>query len=64
MRAVRLRADGHLELDHVAGLCGANFAGGDCHSEKTLRESAAHKFESRVALGVMEYELQAASSGF
>ena len=53
---------GACELDHVvpgeAGLCGqrANFAGGDCHSEKTLRESAQPtSLESRVAPGVMEY---------
>ena len=59
MRAVRLRADGgHLragprgagEAQTLQALCG------DCHSEKTLRESAQPtSLESRVAPGVMEY---------
>ena len=55
---------GACELDHVAPVRQA-FAGsvqtlqalcGDCHSEKTLRESAQPtSLESRVAPGVMEY---------
>ena len=63
VRAVRLRADGHLRAGPrgagEAGLCGqrADFAGAvRCHSEKTLRESAQPtSLESRVAPGVMEY---------
>ena len=65
---------GTCELDHVVPVRQA-FAGsvqtlqalcGDCHSEKTLRESAQPtSLESRVAPGVMEYARpQAASSGF
>ena len=62
VRAVRLRADGHLQ----AGPRGAGEAGlagsmqtlqalcGDCHSEKTLRAQPT-SLESRVAPGVMEY---------
>ena len=55
---------GACELDHVVPVRQA-FAGsvqtlqalcGDCHSEKTLRESAQPtSLESRVAPGVMEY---------
>ena len=55
---------GTCELDHVVPVRQA-FAGsvqilqalcGDCHSEKTLRESAQPtSLESRVAPGVMEY---------
>ena len=69
MRAVRLRADGACELDHVP--VRQAFAGsvqilqalcGDCRSEKTLRESAQPtSLESRVAV---RPEPQAALSGF
>ena len=62
VRAVRLRAA--CKLDDVVPVRQA-FAGsvqtlqalrGDCHSEKTLRESAQPtSLESRVAPGVMEY---------
>ena len=56
-REVPGAAERQSELDHGAGEAGgqcADFAGaGDCHSEKTLRESA--RLESRVAPGVMEY---------
>ena len=63
MRGCGLTA-GTCELDHVVPVRQA-FAGsvqtlqalcGDCHSEKTLRESAQPtSLESRVAPGVMEY---------
>ena len=62
---MRLRADGrHLRAGPrgagEAGLCGQRqilqALCGDCHSEKTLRESAQPtSLESRVAPGVMEY---------
>ena len=65
VRAVRMRADGrHLRAGPVVPVRQA-FAGsvqtlqalcGDCHSEKTLRESAQPtSLESRVAPGVMEH---------